>query len=117
MENSNDPKPLKDCLTGPSLGRLVTRTRHITAIKKILQNWLPAELAPHCEILNIENGILTLASESAAFVTALRYLMPELIHTLNNTASLPTVKQIVYRVIPSTEPRLGHDRRWQISKG
>ncbi len=99
---NTDPKLLRDCLNESSLGNLVVRAQHIMSIHKVLQIWLPNELAPHCQILNIENGTLTLAGNSAAFVTRLRYLTPELMDVLNSHDALPTIKQIIYKVIPPT---------------
>lgn len=101
--NSSDPKLLKDCLTGASLGNLVVRAQHILSIHKLLQAELPSMLAPHCQVLNIENGTLVLAGDSAAFVTRLRYLTPEIIDTLNSNDAIPTVNHVICKVIPQTK--------------
>lgn len=95
-EKTSDPRPFKDWLTQPSLGRLVARARQILAIEKALPEVLPKELATHCQVLNIENGVLILASQSAAIITRLHYLSPEIIYFLNNQQGLSPINRISF---------------------
>lgn len=99
-----DPKPFKECLNEAGLGTLVARAQQILAIKTLLQQWLPSELAPHCQVLNIHQGRLVLSGPSAAFITRLRYSTPEILDFLNSQSDLPTIHQVIYKVIPFSSP-------------
>ena len=73
------PKSITHCLqTGP-LGFIVQKANQIAALEKMLQDLLPPEIIPYCQVMNILHQTLILQLDNAAWATRARYLIPNLI--------------------------------------
>ena len=53
---------------------LAARARHLQTLTGELYRILPQTLVPHCEVIGFEDGILTLAVDSAVWRTRLRFV-------------------------------------------
>lgn len=63
---------------------------------------LPADLAPHVQVLTFDKGILSVGSATASFTSRLHFLTPELIKQLRHFPELAGLQQIRYQVIQPT---------------
>lgn len=68
---------LRHLIPAPLLAE-ASRLRRLTAS---LYRMIPSELAPHCEIIGLDDGILTIGVESPAWQTRLRFLQNDLLRT------------------------------------
>ena len=59
---------------------------------------LPAELAPHCVVATLDGQALRLLADSAGWGTRLRYLGPELVHSLRRQGIVVAIVEV--RVLP-----------------
>lgn len=65
-----------------NLAILITRTRQLRRLTLALRALLDSELAPHCYISNIEEPLLSVYVDSAAWATRLRFQVPQLLPRL-----------------------------------
>ena len=95
MTDIRDPKPISGCLQqGSALSQIVQQARAIAAADEALQSVLPAELAPHCHVINLRAETLIVATDSAAWATRLRYLAPSVLESLHQLAT-PLMVQVI----------------------
>lgn len=64
------------------LAILVTRTRQLKRWTALFRSQIENELAPHCYISNIEDTVLAVFVDSAAWATRLRFQVPHLLPIL-----------------------------------
>ena len=74
------------------LAILVTRTRQLRRLTLEFRRHLDPELAPHCYISQIENDLLVVFVDSAAWATRLRFLVSQLVPKLR--AATPAFSQV-----------------------
>lgn len=82
------------------LHRLVRHIDRLLIINNLLNELIPPEIRLHCQAIQCTVTELTLAADSAAWVTRLRYLQPKLLSSLRNHAQFCHLSQILFKIIP-----------------
>ena len=80
---TDDPKSITHCFKTGSLKFIVQKANRITALEKVLENFLPSEILPYCQVMNISHKTLILQLDNAAWATRVRYLIPNLIEAFS----------------------------------
>jgi hypothetical protein len=83
-----------------ALARLLGHAARQDAWTAQLRALLPQELASECRIGNVRDHVLTVHINNAAWATRLRFLVPELLQSLNRLADFATATDIRLRVVP-----------------
>jgi hypothetical protein len=89
-----------------SYNHLVKHARELASLNLQLQKHLPDSLGKHCQLANYRSNTLVIQSESAAWASKLRYLLPQLRRELSQYTAFSGLKDIHIRVVATaTEPR------------
>lgn len=97
-------KLLEDRNSGYS--NLVKHARELNSLNLQLQRHLPASLGKHCQLANYRSNTMIIQSESAAWASKLRYLLPQLRRELSQYPVFSGLKDIHIRVAATvTESR------------
>jgi len=83
-----------------ALARLLGHAARQDAWTAQLRALLPQELASECRIGNVRDQVLTVHINNAAWATRLRFLVPELLRSLNRLTDFATVTDIRLKVVP-----------------
>jgi hypothetical protein len=83
-----------------ALARLLGHAARQDAWTAQLRALLPQELASECRIGNVRDHVLTVHINNAAWATRLRFLVPELLQSLNRLADFTTITEIRLKVVP-----------------
>lgn len=97
---TDDPKSIIHYFKTGSLKFIVQKANQITTLKKILENLLPSEIIPYCQVMNISYKTLILRLDNAAWATRVRYLIPNLIEAFSQRKM--HITSIQCRVRPNT---------------
>lgn len=65
--------------TGSGLGYIVQRSLLLKQIDALFKTHLPLLIGQHCHIINIRDNTLVIHTDSAAWASRLRYMIPELL--------------------------------------
>lgn len=79
------------------------RVQLLKSLTVQLRGCLDGELAAHVQVADLGADRLFLQADSAAWATRLRYLAPQLLHCLQQSAGLGPLRQIEIRVAPRAE--------------
>ena len=93
-----DPKKLDDVLNSSSLISILKKAQMIEAFNTAFTRYLPTKLIMHCQIMNIENSILVIGADDAAWLTRLRYEEQNIINYFQNEPNLPHILGIKYKI-------------------
>jgi len=90
----SNPLQINNLLGRSQYSRLVSQTRVLTALEKLLQELLPEPLKAHCHLLAIREETLVLAADSPVWAARLRFHAPQLVKQLSRsqTVKLRTVR-------------------------
>lgn len=89
--------PLSTLLKRPQFNRLFRHAEKVKAADVHLQAYLPAPLAGHVQIGNLDANTLILLADSAAIATRLQFLSNELLDYMRIRAGLATIQRIKVR--------------------
>ena len=67
-----------------SLQQIVQKTKQLHDLNRKILNHLDKDVKAHCRVANLDSGVLTLSTDSAAWSTRIRYSAPELLKALRN---------------------------------
>ena len=67
---------------------MLERARKLARLERAVLQCLPAELGAHCNVVNLKNEILVLATPSPAWAGRLRFAVPDLLKQLKCQFSL-----------------------------
>ncbi|MCK5639280.1 MAG: DUF721 domain-containing protein [Gammaproteobacteria bacterium] len=81
-----------------SYSMLVRHATELASLNLQLQKHLPASLGKHCQLANYRSNTLVIQSESAAWASKLRYLLPQLRRELKQYTSFSGLKDIHIKV-------------------
>lgn len=81
---TDNPKSVTHCFKIGPLKFIVQKANQITALEKVLENFLPSEIIPYCQVMNISHQTLILRLDNAALATRVRYLIPNLIEAFSH---------------------------------
>jgi hypothetical protein len=104
-----DPSPVSKLIQqGGILAELCKKVILIQKANDILAQSMPKSLWEHCLVANIENGQISIQTDSAIWGTQLRYLQQHLVSALNNESTLTPISKVKLQVVPlkSTPPKV-----------
>ncbi len=99
-----DPKAVNNLLQdygSSDLRKIVRQAQRLLAMNQIIIPFLPVNLRSHCQTAQITATSLTLIVDSAAWLTHLRYLKPQLLEQLKTQPQCVNLKEIIFRIQPS----------------
>ena len=113
------PRAITDLLaeqfSGP-VEQAIQRGRKLGQLSRFIQKLLVPELAAHCQLLNLRQGVLIMSCDSTVWATRLRYQVPALLESLRQQDSLRDLVDIQIRVNPVvTAPQQATRRRASLS--
>lgn len=97
------PRAIAKLLTKPTSGVFETtiqRSKQLSQLWQQLKILLDAELATHCQLLNVRDNQLVLACDSTVWATRLRYQIPTLLNVLREIPALEFLKDIQIKIQP-----------------
>jgi hypothetical protein len=99
------PDPLSGLLSklGTHLTSLTAEARRLEALRQCVLRSLDADTAPHCLGADLEDGVLTLYMDSAAWTTTLRYQHQALLASVQAALRQPCVT-LKLKVLPDPKP-------------
>ncbi len=86
------------------LGFIQKKVMELNTLNEIWQTENTADLAQHSRIANFRDNCLVIEVDNAAWVTRLRYLIPDLIQQLVNYSALKNLKKIEWYIQPNFHP-------------
>ncbi len=72
----------------PIMGKLFNKLQQLEQIKQIIPNFLPEVIKNHCNIANLQEGVLTLVTNSPAWKHQLNFLKMDLLEQLRKSSPL-----------------------------
>jgi hypothetical protein len=84
-----------------TIGSVVDHARHLRLLTEQLGSQLPAPLAQHCRVGNIDENCLILQVDSPTWATRLRYLAPALLAALRQQPGLEHLYSTRIKVRPA----------------
>ncbi|NIQ10147.1 MAG: DUF721 domain-containing protein [Gammaproteobacteria bacterium] len=99
------PRAIFDLLENQFSGELEQTIRRSNSLRRLsdrLQTLLDSELAEHCHLLNVRDGLIIIACDSTAWATRLRYQIPTLLEALRQLRGLDDIRDIQVRIQPSS---------------
>ena len=86
-------KTIKNVLleSNSSLTNLIQTAQLLSELNEQLHTWIDPNLASHCQVSHIDNGMLILIADSSAYATKLRFMSQTL---LKQAQALPYGKNI-----------------------
>ncbi len=85
------------------------RSLQLRALDEHVRTLLPSPCADHCRLANIRGGILSLAAESPAWASRLRFHAPQILRDLRQNAHLQVNK--VHVLVSPTRASVERPRR------
>ncbi len=103
MSTLKDPQNISHLLSDfgdSSLRRIVRHAQRFQAADKIVKQFLPANLHAHCQVVHLDPSQLTLAVDSAAWLTHIRYAQQNLLHQLKKQPQFVNLQNIQLKISP-----------------
>lgn len=103
----NKPRTLPELFTDPgnsTLSGIIQRGRQLYGLNLLIQKLLGPELAAHCQVTNIRDKTLILATDSAAWATRIRYQATQILQKIRRDERLSGIDSIQVKVIPAIVP-------------
>jgi len=98
------PRSLHLFLSVGTTARLLEYAHQLQTLNAHLAACLEREASAHARVAHLGNGRLLLHTDSAAWSTRLRYLVPQLLRCLRQNSALADLQHIEVRVAPSAQP-------------
>lgn len=99
-----DPKALTSLLqdygSADGLRKIVRQAQRLLATDQIIAAFLPENLQSHCQTAQVTATAITIIVDSAAWLTHLRYLKPQLLQQLKTQPQCVNLKDIIFRIQP-----------------
>ena len=92
---------LNQLFDGELLSPILQKVRFLQGLQLIVNQQLSVELQTHCCVANYAGGCLSLAVDSGAWATPLRYAIPDLLERLRSLPEFTTLQNIRCLVEPS----------------
>ena len=89
----------------PPLARLVQKAQLLMEMNSIVVPHLPEECQAYCRVANFENGILTLGICKQQIITPLRFIVPDLIPTLQKYPVFVKLESIKTKIMLTESTR------------
>lgn len=109
--DERDPKKLDEVLDHYHFRHLIKRSQTIREMNQQLPQWLPADIAPYCRVMNIEEDRLALEVNNAAIATRLRFTQNDLLAALRFHDRWRWIKRITIHVRNNTQTDSKHTNK------
>lgn len=98
---------INDILQAPNnqLSSLIAKVNQLNQLNQSLSKILDAKLASHCQITNLEKGILTILVDNSSWGTKIRYASPNILNKMHQKDVFSKVKSIKCIVRPKRHER------------
>ncbi len=93
------------------ISTIIQRTKQLSLAKEILDSALPASLATQTSAFAYQNYRLTLTVASSTWLAKLRFYIPELLSTFQSHEEFATLKKILLKVAPTSQPSTYKQRK------
>jgi len=94
-------KNIQSYLNNQSLGNVFSKAKILAKANTHLQSTLPPALQPHCQIANFTASYITIATDSATYLTQLKCLQVVLLQSLQQLPPFQTISTVHFIIIPS----------------
>ena len=84
---------------GTNLGDLLKKSQALTRLQHAITQRLDPDLAKHCSVINMQQGQVTIACDSAEWLTLLRFENPVLLQKLRAVEGLEHIASIRCKII------------------
>ncbi len=81
---------------------IFTKIKRLQELHQQIAPYLPANLAPHCQVANLERHTLTFIVANGAVATQLRFHSPDILQQFKKTDSLNMIQKIECKLRPSS---------------
>lgn len=110
-------KSLASLLKQPSelLQTLITKSQLLSHLTNLLHQKLDPVLTKHCQVANLREQTLVIEIDSAAWVTQIRYRIPELLEKLQSHDEFRGLQKIEYYIHPTTTEKLATKQMLRLS--
>lgn len=79
---------------------LITYSIWLSQLTRQIHHILGQPLAEHCQVVNLRYDVLVLQTDSPAWATKLRYLLPEILPKIRALTGLDTIRAAQVKVVP-----------------
>lgn len=96
-----------------SFAGLVNKVKCLTELSQLWHTIIEPALLPHCRVANLRDKRLIIEVDSAAWLTRLRYQLPELLTKLRSYSELRDLQAIDWYIepnIPTTQQSNAHPK-------
>lgn len=103
MSTPKDPQNIRNLLSDfgdNCLRKIVRHAQRFQSADKIVKQFLPVKLHAHCQVAYLDPSQLTLAVDSAAWLTHLRYAQQTLLRQLKQQPQFVNLQTIQLRILP-----------------
>lgn len=103
MPKQDQPQSVTQLLASNSsakLGILTVKTQHLQILNHSLHRTIGVELAPKCQVVNYQHGILVIQTVNAMFATRLNFMTSKILLNFRRDV-LPDLIDIKIKVLPS----------------
>ncbi len=83
---------------------LLERAFYLEALTRILREALDPVLAEHITLTNLHNDTVTVAADTPAWLTKIRYLAPIVLQHLRQQSGLEALNTVRFKVLPLDQP-------------
>lgn len=108
-------KPLYHLLRGVLPDRVIAHGTLLANFEQFIVEQLPEPLNAHCRVANLRNGNLILYTDSPAWSTKLRYLLPAIKQAFESHFKTE-LKNLSIEVKPAQQAQAPHQGRTKISQ-
>ena len=98
------PRPINQLLTTGTVPDLIAHARQLQSLSTALRRCLPADAAPHVQVVRWSDGQVTVQADSTAWATRLRYLSPQLLRQLQQLPEFTAAHRIAVNIAPIATP-------------
>jgi predicted nucleic acid-binding Zn ribbon protein len=106
-DRSDDPRPLRDSLAEVSADLGLPEPDGLTVLIEQWKNLVGVDVAPHCRLTSLRDGVLRVTVDSAPRATQLRYLEREIVERSAAMVGAGVVRELRVRVGTPGTPREG----------
>lgn len=84
----------------PRLAHYYAQAKVLRRLQKTLQTILPPQLREHCQVAALEQGVLTLHTDSPAWAARLRFMTADLLQIVQRDSAAGAIKTIRVKARP-----------------
>jgi hypothetical protein len=89
---------------GSGLSQVIRRTRELTRLTRHLKAMVDEPLCQHIYVANVRDTTLVVGTDSAVWLTRVKYLAPMIIEQIQQVPGMEHIRQIKFRVQPFSAP-------------